>query len=175
LIGLRSDGVHSNGFSLVRHIIQKSELDYKSVAPWTNSGKTIGEELLVPTKIYVKQLLPAIKQGLLLGMAHITGGGLVENIPRALPKNLQAQVDMSKWEVPEIFKWFGKQGNVPYSDLLKTFNVGIGMVVIVEADKADAAVAEFKKAGEDPVVIGELVARQGDAPGCVVNNIGDLY
>lgn len=175
LIGLRSDGVHSNGFSLVRHIIQKSELDYKSVAPWTNSGKTIGEELLVPTKIYVKQLLPAIKQGLLLGMAHITGGGLVENIPRALPKNLQAQVDMSKWEVPEIFKWFGKQGNVPYSDLLKTFNVGIGMVVIVEADKADAAIAEFKKAGEDPVVIGELVARQGDTPGCVVNNIGDLY
>lgn len=175
LIGLRSDGVHSNGFSLVRHIIQKSGLDYKSVAPWSKSGKTIGEELLVPTKIYVKQLLPAIKQGLLLGMAHITGGGLVENIPRALPKNLQAQVDMSKWDVPEIFKWFGKQGNVPYEDLLKTFNVGIGMVVIVSADKAEAALAEFKKAGEDPVVIGELATRSEDAPGCIVNNIGDLY
>lgn len=175
LIGLRSDGVHSNGFSLVRHIIQMSGLDYKSVAPWSKSGKTIGEELLVPTKIYVKQLLPAIKQGLLLGMAHITGGGLVENIPRALPKNLQAQVDMSKWDVPEIFKWFGKQGNVPYEDLLKTFNVGIGMVVIVSADKAEAALAEFKKAGEDPVVIGELATRSEDAPGCIVNNIGDLY
>lgn len=175
LIGLRSDGVHSNGFSLVRHIINKSGLDYKSPAPWTNSGKTIGEELLVPTKIYVKQLLPSIKQGLLLGMAHITGGGLVENIPRALPKNLQAQVDISAWEVPVIFKWFGKQGNVPYDDLLKTFNVGIGMVVIVEAEKADAALAEFKKAGEDPVVIGKLAERAEGAPGCVVNNIGDLY
>lgn len=175
LIGLRSDGVHSNGFSLVRHIIQKSGLDYKSPAPWSKSGKTIGEELLVPTKIYVKQLLPSIKQGLLLGMAHITGGGLVENIPRALPKNLQAQVDMSTWEVPVIFKWFGKQGQVPYDDLLKTFNVGIGMVVIVEAEKAEAALAEFKKAGEDPVVIGKLAARKEGAPGCVVNNIGDLY
>lgn len=175
LIGLRSDGVHSNGFSLVRHIILKSGLDYKSAAPWSKSGKTIGEELLVPTKIYVKQLLPALKQGLLLGMAHITGGGLVENIPRALPKDLQAQVDLSKWEVPDIFKWFGKQGNVPYEDLLKTFNVGIGMVVIVEADKAAAALAEFKKAGEDPVVIGELATKPADAPGCVVNNIGDLY
>lgn len=174
LIGLRSDGVHSNGFSLVRHIIQKSGLDYKSPAPWSKTGKTIGEELLVPTKIYVKQLLPSIKQGLLLGMAHITGGGLVENIPRALPKHLQAQVDLSAWEVPEIFKWFGKQGNVPYEDWLKTFNVGVGMVVIVDAAKADAALTEFKKAGEDPIVIGQL-AERADGPGCVVNNIGQIY
>lgn len=174
LIGLRSDGVHSNGFSLVRHIIQKSGLNYKSPAPWSKTGKTIGEELLVPTKIYVKQLLPSIKQGLLLGMAHITGGGLVENIPRALPKHLQAQVDLSAWEVPEIFKWFGKQGNVPYEDWLKTFNVGVGMVVIVDAAKADAALAEFKKAGEDPIVIGQLGER-ADGPGCVVNNIGQIY
>lgn len=175
LIGLRSDGVHSNGFSLVRHIIQKSGLDYKSPAPWSKAGKTIGEELLVPTKIYVKQLLPSIKQGLLLGMAHITGGGLVENIPRALPKNLQAQVDISAWEVPDIFKWFGKQGNVPYEDWLKTFNVGIGMVVIVDAAKADAALSEFKKAGENPVVIGQLAERPEGTPGCVVNNIGHMY
>lgn len=175
LIGLRSDGVHSNGFSLVRHIIDKSGLDYKSTAPWTDSGKTIGEELLVPTKIYVKQLLPAIKKGLLLGMAHITGGGLVENIPRALPKNLQAQVDMSKWEVPEIFKWFGKQGGVPYEDLLKTFNNGIGMVVIVDEKNVAAAMAEFQAAGEDAVIIGDLIEKEDGAAGCVVNNIGKLY
>lgn len=173
LIGLRSDGVHSNGFSLVRHIIAKSGLDYKSVAPWTSSGKTIGEELLVPTKIYVKQVLPAVKKDLVLGMAHITGGGLVENIPRALPKHLQARVDLSQWEVPVIFKWFGKQGQVPYADLLKTFNMGIGMVVIVAQDKAAAALAEFKAAGEDPVVIGDLRARDGE--GCVVENVEGLY
>lgn len=170
LIGLRSDGVHSNGFSLIRHIISKSGLDYKSPAPWA-SGRSIGEELLVPTKIYVKQLLPAIKKGLLLGMAHITGGGLVENIPRALPKHLQAQVDLSKWEVPSIFKWFGKQGNVPYTDILKTLNLGIGMVVIVDQANVDAALAEFKAAGEDAVVIGSLVAGEG----CVVSNYEGLY
>lgn len=174
LIGLKSDGVHSNGFSLVRHIIDKAGIKYTDPAPW-NDQKTIGEELLVPTKIYVKQLLPSIQKDLLLGMAHITGGGLVENIPRALPKHLQARVDMSKWEVAEIFKWFGKQGRVPYEDLLKTFNLGIGMVLIVEQDKVDAVLSELKQAGEDAVVIGDLAAREGDAAGCVVNNIGKLY
>lgn len=174
LIGLKSDGVHSNGFSLVRHIIDKAGLKYTNQAPW-NEKKTIGEELLVPTKIYVKQLLPSIQKDLLLGMAHITGGGLVENIPRALPKHLQARVDMSKWEVAEIFKWFGKQGRVPYEDLLKTFNLGIGMVLIVEQDKVDSVLSELKQAGEDAVVIGDLGAREGGAAGCVVNNIGKLY
>lgn len=174
LIGLKSDGVHSNGFSLVRHIIEKAGLKYTNQAPW-NEKKTIGEELLVPTKIYVKQLLPSIQKDLLLGMAHITGGGLVENIPRALPKHLQARVDMSKWEVAEIFKWFGKQGRVPYEDLLKTFNLGIGMVLIVEQNKVDSVLSELKQAGEDAVVIGDLGTREGDAAGCVVNNIGKLY
>ncbi|RCK56117.1 Bifunctional purine biosynthetic protein ADE1 [Candida viswanathii] len=136
LIGLRSDGLHSNGFSLVRKIIEISDYEYQSPAPW-KQGSTIGEEVLVPTKIYVKQLLPSINQGLLLGLAHITGGGLVENIPRALPKHLQAKIDMNNWEVPEIFKWFGKQGKVPYSDILKTFNLGIGMVLIVAKENAD--------------------------------------
>lgn len=174
LIGLKSDGVHSNGFSLVRHIIDKAGIKYTDPAPW-NDKKTIGEELLVPTKIYVKQLLPSIQKDLLLGMAHITGGGLVENIPRALPKHLQARVDMSKWEVAEIFKWFGKQGRVPYEDLLKTFNLGIGMVLIVEQDKVDAVLSELTQAGEDAVVIGDLAAKEGDAAGCIVNNIGELY
>ena len=175
LIGLKSDGVHSNGFSLVRHIIQKSGLDYKSIAPWAKNGRTIGEELLIPTKIYVKQLLPSIKKGLLLGMAHITGGGLVENIPRALPKNLQAQVDLSAWEVPEIFKWFGKQGQVPFADLLKTLNLGIGMVAIVEKANVDAVLAELKQAGEDAVVIGDLRDRTAEEEACIVNNVEGLY
>lgn len=173
LVGLRSDGVHSNGFSLVRHIIEISDYDYHSVAPWSKSGKTIGEEVLVPTRIYVKQLLPSIRNGNLLGLAHITGGGLVENIPRALPKHLQAVVDMSKWEVPEIFQWFGKQGNVPHEDLLKTFNLGIGMVLIVEQLKVDTVIASLREAKEDPVVIGELVEKK-EGPGCVVK-VSGLY
>ncbi|RVB79252.1 phosphoribosylformylglycinamidine cyclo-ligase, partial [Mesorhizobium sp. M7A.F.Ca.AU.002.03.1.1] len=134
--------------------------------PWSNTGKTIGEEVLVPTRIYVKQLLPSIRDGDLLGLAHITGGGLVENIPRALPKHLQAEIDMSKWEVPEIFKWFGKQGNVPHEDLLKTFNLGIGMILIVEQDKVEKVMASLKSHNEDPVVIGKLVDRK-EGPGCV--------
>lgn len=178
LIGLASDGLHSNGFSLVRHIIESSkQYTYQSEAPWTTSGKTIGEEILVPTRIYVKPLLAAVKQELLLGLAHITGGGLVENIPRALPKNLQAKVDISTWEVPEIFKWFGKQGNVPYDDFFKTFNVGIGMVLIVESDKVKQTIELLSQEGETAVVIGELVEkRSSEDAGCVVNNYeGRLY
>ncbi|KAK6460635.1 phosphoribosylglycinamide synthetase [Scheffersomyces coipomensis] len=177
LIGVKSDGVHSNGFSLVRHIIEKSDnYDYKSIAPWTNSGKTIGEELLVPTKIYVKQFLPSINQDLLLGLAHITGGGLVENIPRALPKNLQAKVDISKWEVPSIFKWFGKQGNVPYEDILKTFNLGVGMVLIVESHNVEKVIHNLTSEGEEAIVIGELVEKVNSSdPGCIVENIEGLY
>ena len=175
LIGLRSDGIHSNGFSLVRKIIEISDYEYQSPAPW-KQGSTIGEEVLVPTRIYVKQLLPSINQGLLLGLAHITGGGLVENIPRALPKHLQAKVDMNNWKVPEIFKWFGKQGKVPYNDILKTFNLGIGMVLIVEKENVDKVLKSLEEAGEkDAVIIGELVERKENEPGCVVDNVDGLY
>lgn len=175
LIGLRSNGIHSNGFSLVRKIIEISDFDYQSPAPW-NSSKTIGEEVLVPTKIYVRQLLPSINEGLLLGLAHITGGGLVENIPRALPKHLQAKVDISKWQVPEIFKWFGKQGQVPVHDILKTFNLGIGMVLIVEKASVDKVLQSLENAGEKgALVIGELVEKKEGEEGCVVDNAEGLY
>lgn len=175
LIGLKSDGVHSNGFSLVRRIIEVSEFEYQSIAPWSTEKKTIGEELLVPTKIYVKQLLDAVSKDLILGMAHITGGGLVENIPRALPKNLKATVDISAWEVPQIFKWFGQQGNVPYSDILKTFNLGIGMILIVEASKVEEVLSNLKSHGEDAVVIGELLNKKEGEEGCIVENMKGLY
>jgi phosphoribosylamine--glycine ligase/phosphoribosylformylglycinamidine cyclo-ligase len=175
LIGLASNGVHSNGFLLVRHIIDKGAFDYRLPAPWTPSGRTIGEELLVPTKIYVKQLLGLIRQNLLLGLAHITGGGLVENIPRALPPHLQAQVDMGRWEVPPIFKWFGRQGNVPHEDILKTFNMGVGMVLIVQEQNAAAVLANLAAAGERAFVIGALAERPEGAAGCVVTNVGGLY
>lgn len=176
LIGVKSDGIHSNGFSLVRHIIEASkDFDYHSPAPWSTKGKTIGEEILVPTKIYVKQFLKSINDDLLLGLAHITGGGLVENIPRALPKGIQAKVDMNTWEVPEIFKWFGKQGNVPYEDILKTFNMGIGMVLIVEEEKVAEVLKNLKDEGEEAVLIGELVELKQGEQQCVVSNIEGLY
>ncbi|ODV77532.1 phosphoribosylamine--glycine ligase [Suhomyces tanzawaensis NRRL Y-17324] len=175
LIGVKSDGIHSNGFSLVRHIIETSQYDYTTVAPWSKSGKTIGEEVLVPTKIYVKQLLKSLREDLLLGLAHITGGGLVENIPRALPKNLQAKIDISAWEVPEIFKWFGKEGNVPKDDWLKTFNVGIGMVLIVDQANVDKVLANLKNEGEEAVVIGELVDLAAGEAQCIVQNTEGLY
>lgn len=175
LIGLKSDGVHSNGYSLVRHIIESSkDFSYHSKAPWSKEGKTIGEEILTPTKIYVKQLLKGIKNGSILGLAHITGGGLVENLPRAIPKHLKAQVDMNNWEVPEIFKWFGKQGQVPYQDLLKTFNLGIGMVVISKELDAKDLINLFKSEGEDPVIIGKLTKRSEGEDGCVVLNAEKL-
>ncbi|KAI3405839.2 hypothetical protein KGF56_001446 [Candida oxycetoniae] len=179
IIGLKSDGIHSNGFSLVRKIIEISDFDYTSAAPW-NPSRTIGEEVLVPTKIYVKQLLPSIEQDLLLGLAHITGGGLVENIPRAIPKNLQAKVDLSKWQVPEIFKWFGKQGKVPYDDILKTFNLGIGMVLIVEEANVEKVLQNLEASGEQgALVIGELVEKKKMATteekGCVVINVEGMY
>ncbi|CUM63932.1 uncharacterized protein PRCAT00001520001 [Priceomyces carsonii] len=175
LVGLKSDGLHSNGFSLVRHIIESSEYEYNSKAPWASNGETIGEEVLIPTRIYVKQLLKPIRKNLILGLAHITGGGLVENVPRALPSHLQAKIDGSTWTVPEIFKWFGKEGNVPISDLLKTFNLGIGMVIIVKPEAVKELLQVLRNEKEDPVVIGQLVKRDAGSPQCVVENLDNLY
>lgn len=174
LLGLASDGVHSNGFSLVRRIIEHVGLDWSAQCPW-DSEKTLGEAILVPTRIYVKQLLPSIREKLLLGLAHITGGGLIENIPRALPQHLQAKVDMSSWEVPQVFKWFGRAGNVPLEDILKTFNMGVGMVLIVKKANVARVKELLKEANETVYEIGELVPREDAQPGCVVENASKLY
>ncbi|GMM43797.1 bifunctional aminoimidazole ribotide synthase/glycinamide ribotide synthase [Pichia kluyveri] len=174
LLGLASDGVHSNGFSLVRKIIDATNFEYTDNAPW-NPSKTIGEEVLIPTRIYVKQLLPSIKSKLILGLSHITGGGLVENIPRTLPSHLTASIDMNNWEVPEIFKWLGKTGGVPIKDILKTLNLGIGMVVIVKESNATIVTKQLQEAGETVHTIGKLVKRSGDEPQCIVHNTEGLY
>ncbi|SMN18048.1 similar to Saccharomyces cerevisiae YGL234W ADE5,7 Bifunctional enzyme of the 'de novo' purine nucleotide biosynthetic pathway [Maudiozyma saulgeensis] len=174
LLGLASDGVHSNGYSLVRKVISHVGLSWSDPCPWDNT-KTLGEGTLVPTKIYVKQLLPSLQKRLILGLAHITGGGLIENIPRAIPKNLQAQVDMSTWTVPEVFKWFGKAGNVPTEDILKTLNMGVGMVLIVKKENAEEVKRLVREANETVYEIGTLVEKPAGAPGCVVNNATNLY
>lgn len=174
LLGLASDGVHSNGYSLVRKVISHVGLSWSDPCPW-DSSKTLGEGALVPTKIYVKQLLPSLKQKLILGLAHITGGGLIENIPRAIPKHLQAQVDMSTWTVPEVFKWFGRAGNVPTEDILKTLNMGVGMVLIVKKENAEAVKQLITEANETVYEIGHLVEKPAGQPGCVVSNADNLY
>ncbi|KAG0668373.1 bifunctional purine biosynthetic protein ADE5 [Maudiozyma exigua] len=174
LLGLASDGVHSNGYSLVRRVISHVGLSWTDPCPW-DSTKTLGEGALVPTKIYVKQLLPSLKQKLILGLAHITGGGLIENIPRAIPKHLQAQVNMNTWTVPEVFKWFGKAGNVPTEDILKTLNMGVGMVLIVKKENVEAVKKLVTEANETVYEIGTLVEKPTGAPGCVVSNATDLY
>ncbi|EDO15381.1 hypothetical protein Kpol_460p16 [Vanderwaltozyma polyspora DSM 70294] len=174
LLGVSSDGLHSNGFSLVRRIISHVGLEWSATCPW-DSSKTLGEATLVPTKLYVKPLLPIIKEKLLLGLAHITGGGLVENIPRALPGHLQADVDMSTWTVPEVFKWFGKAGNIPVDDILKTFNMGIGMVLIVKKENVSRIKEILKDKNEDVYEIGSLVPRKENEPGCIVRNATGLY
>ncbi|CAI8506241.1 unnamed protein product [Hanseniaspora opuntiae] len=177
LLGLASDGVHSNGFSLVRRIIEHVGIQWSDACPWkTEKPQTLGEAILTPTRIYVKQLLPTIKEDLLLGLAHITGGGLVENIPRALPKNLQAIVDMNTWEVPDVFKWFGKAGNVPVDDILKTFNMGIGMVLIVKPENVDRAIELLNESNETVYKIGKLVKKNAESdPGCICENATGIY
>ena len=134
LIGLPSSGIHSNGFSLVRKVVARSGLEYTSPAPWDTSV-TLGQSLLVPTRIYIKQLLPAIRAGMLKGMSHITGGGFLENIPRVFPSgsNLGCTIDAKAWDLPAIWKWIMKTGNIEALEMARTFNMGIGMVVIVAA------------------------------------------
>lgn len=174
LLGLASDGVHSNGFSLVRKIIDSTDYQYTDAAPWKPES-TIGEEVLIPTRIYVKQLLPSIKQKLILGLSHITGGGLVENVPRTLPDHLKAEIDINTWEVPAIFKWLGKTGGVPVKDILKTLNLGVGMVVIAREENVAELTKNLEAAGETVYRIGQLVDRKDGDVACEVFNVEGLY
>jgi phosphoribosylamine--glycine ligase/phosphoribosylformylglycinamidine cyclo-ligase len=167
LLGLAATGVHSNGFSLVRRIVQSAGLSYTSQAPWDES-KTVGDALLTPTRIYVKSLLPVLDQ--VKGLAHITGGGLVENLPRMLPDSLAAEVNYGSWEMLPVFKWLKTAGNVAPSEMCRTFNTSIGMVVAVEASKAEV-VAQALSTSEKVFKIGRLIKREAGAPGCVVKNL----
>lgn len=171
VLGLASDGVHSNGFSLVRKILESKGLKYDDVAPWDPST-TVGLSLLTPTRIYVKGILNAIRAGCKIkGLAHITGGGLVENTPRALPEHLSATIDVSKWPLPNVFKWLVKAGNVPPQDAAKTLNMGIGMVVIVDSASADEA-TEILSKSQTVYKIGGL--KRG-AQECDLLNIQDWH
>lgn len=160
LLGLPSSGVHSNGFSLVRKVCARSGLTYDSPCPWS-AGQKLGENLLTPTTIYIRQLLPGIREGLFKGMSHITGGGFTENIPRVLPKGTGCTVDASAWPLPPVFKWLATVGQIAPLEMARTFNNGIGMIVIVAEAKAEAAMASIKAAGSDVFVVGKVTDSEG--------------
>ena len=163
VLGLASSGLHSNGFSLVRRIVSSLLLGYMDDAPF-DSSRNLGEALLDPTRLYVKSCLAGIRSDFIHALAHITGGGLAENLARVLPDTLCAELDASSWQVPAVFQWLVKEGNVPYSDALQTFNLGIGMAVVVSADREDEAVKCLEDYGDTVFRIGGIVRRSGDSP-----------
>ena len=160
VIGLSSTGVHSNGFSLVRRIVESSGLSYSDPFP-LNPSQTLGEALIAPTKIYVKAIIPAVKAGKIYGVAHITGGGLVENIPRILPEGVNVELSPSKWDVPLVFKWLQATGNVPEAEMVRTFNCGLGMVVVCKPEDAEELVQSFKAADYNATIVGRTYASEG--------------
>ncbi len=162
VIGLLSNGVHSNGYSLVRKIVKDGGYDYKSPAPFEKTV-SLGEALLRPTRIYVKPLLALCKTVPVHAMAHITGGGLLENIPRILPQGLGVTLDCAAWSLPAVFKWLAAQGHIPATDMIRTFNCGIGMVVVVCADDTAQAQAHLTAAGVEHRIIGKVEPRRDKA------------
>jgi phosphoribosylformylglycinamidine cyclo-ligase len=161
LLGLASSGVHSNGFSLVRRVLAATNLGLGAPAPF--GAGTVGQALLEPTRIYVKPLLAAHRAGLVKAAAHITGGGLPGNLPRVLPDGVVAALDARAWAVPPVFAWLARAGGITPDEMLRVFNCGIGMVVVVAADQAEAAIALFREHGEGVSRIGALEAGEGKA------------
>lgn len=157
IIGLPSSGPHSNGYSLIRKIIEVRGADLSGEV----DGKPLTEALLEPTRIYVKPLLELIKKSQVNALSHITGGGLLENIPRVLPENAKAVIDVNSWKMPEVFRWIQKLGNVEDREMYRTLNCGVGMVVCVPSDRADEALEILKAAGEEPFIVGQIA--QADA------------
>lgn len=171
LLGLASSGVHSNGYSLVRHIIDNNDLDYSSPAPFEND-KSLGEVFLTPTKIYIKSCVEAIRTDKVKALAHITGGGFTENIPRVLSDDIAVNIDCNSWTMPCVFKWLADLGNIPAEEMLKTFNCGVGMILAV--DKADVAEVKsiLEQNGETVFEVGNVIPRQEDA--VIYSNIDSL-
>ncbi|MEM6534074.1 MAG: phosphoribosylformylglycinamidine cyclo-ligase [Pseudomonadota bacterium] len=157
LIGIGASGPHSNGYSLIRKVVERTGLAYDDASPFSNG--TLGEALLTPTRLYSKAALPLIKSGLIKGLAHITGGGLTENTPRMCPDHLAPRIDRAAWTPLPVFDWLQREGNIETGEMHKTFNMGIGLVFACAPDKTDTVLAQLTDLGETPVVIGDLVAK----------------
>lgn len=173
LIGLGSSGVHSNGYSLVRRIVERAGLGYDVAAPF-DPDRRLGEALLTPTRIYVKSCLAAVRAGHVHALAHITGGGFPENIPRVLPEGVAAALEVSALPLPPVFRWLAEAGGVSAPEMARTFNCGVGMVVVVPHGHADAALTLFAEHGEDARVIGTLVER-GDGPAVRMDGLAEAW
>jgi phosphoribosylformylglycinamidine cyclo-ligase len=158
LVGLASSGPHSNGYSLIRRIVERSGLDWNAPAPF-DDVRSLAEALLEPTRIYVKTVLPHLKAGRVKGLAHITGGGLVENPPRAVADGLAARFDESAWALPPVFAWLQEAGGVAEAEMRRTFNCGLGLVLVVDAHDLPDVLEGLVRDGEDAFVVGELAAR----------------
>jgi phosphoribosylformylglycinamidine cyclo-ligase len=168
LIGLPSSGVHSNGYSLVRKLIERQGVNWESPAAFAN-GKTFADVLIEPTRIYVKPLLAAIRatggsgpKGAIKALSHITGGGLSENLPRVMPMSVAARVDLSSWTPAPVFGWLVKAGELDDAEMLRTFNCGLGMILVADKARSHDVLAALKAAGEHPVVIGDVIAPTGE-------------
>jgi phosphoribosylformylglycinamidine cyclo-ligase len=159
ILGLASSGVHSNGYSFVRKVVALSGLAWDAPSPFGDG--TLGEALLSPTRLYVKQSLAAVRAGGVHALAHITGGGLTENPPRVIPEGLACAIDLNSWTLPPVFGWLARTANMEQSELLKTFNCGIGMMLVVSADRAEALTALLQDTGETVVRMGEVVPGNG--------------
>jgi phosphoribosylformylglycinamidine cyclo-ligase len=159
LLGLASDGVHSNGYSFVRKVVDLSGLGWDAPAPFADGA--LGKALLVPTRLYVKPALAAVRAGGVHALAHITGGGLTENLPRVLPEGLGADINLSAWALPPVFRWLAGTAGMAEAELLKTFNCGIGMIAVVAPDQAEALTALLSGLGETVVPLGHVTPGQG--------------
>lgn len=156
LIGIASSGPHSNGYSLIRRIVEREGLSYEAASPFSDG--TLGEALLTPTRLYSAAALPLVKGGLIKGLAHITGGGLTENTPRMCPDHLSPRIDRSAWTPGPVFQWLQQAGGVEVDEMHRTFNMGIGMVFAVAPDMAQIVMNQLAVIGENPVILGDLVA-----------------
>jgi phosphoribosylformylglycinamidine cyclo-ligase len=174
ILGLASSGLHSNGFSLVRRVVAEEGLDYRDEAPF-QPGKGLGEALLTPTRIYVKSCLRAAREGRIKAMAHITGGGLFENIPRVLPEGLAAAIDVRRWPLPPVFAWLKRTAHIAEGEMARTFNCGIGMMAVVAEGDAEAVRRLLADAGEQMFAIGRIVKRGAGAPGATVEGMAEAW
>ena len=159
MLGLASDGVHSNGYSLVRKVVELSGLGWDAPSPF--GAGSLGTALLTPTRLYVKQALAAIRAGGVHGLAHITGGGLTENPPRVLPEGLACAIDLGAWALPPVFGWLASMANMAEAELLKTFNCGIGLILVVDPARAEALTQLLSDMGETVVRLGQIVPGEG--------------
>ena len=162
ILGLASSGAHANGFTLIRQVMRQEGLFLADPAPFA-PGETVASALLVPTRIYVRSLLALFEQDTIKAIAHITGGGLTENVPRVLPDGVIARIDPASWRAPSLFRWLHQAGQIAPEEMLRVFNCGIGMVLVVDPSSTDAVVRHLKEHGETVYRLGELVAGDGAA------------